>query len=285
MEKISDYTSNVENSNLLVMRHLRDLNDLRNSRDSGLESNQEEETIKMSEAIYNDFESSDARAIFLSVSNKKRTLETASLIKEYMKNKHPEVKIFINSDDDLVDLDHGDYNLPEDYEVGDYFSIFEDAWRFFIEETFNKSNPDYRFGESYIDESGEIKYPELSEYFTRTGESYRYICIRLYTSILNLYKNKERFDDGGVKPYVITHSLPYGIFRSMVGVAQKYENGNLDFETGDLMTLCWEYYNSGELGRSTYGQISEVPNVLLENDDLMGLLKSERDFLIKNKNG
>lgn len=271
------------NKNLLVVRHLEDINDLSNSRDSSLESGQEAEAERISEAIYSDFKLSGAKAIFLNVSSKKRAHETANLIKDAILKNHPEAKVYVNLDDGLADLDHGEYKLPEGYKTGDHFQVFEDAWKIFTDETFNKRNIDYRFGESYVEADGTKKYPDLSESFTKPGESYREVCIRLYSSILDFYKNRERFEQGGIKLYVVTHSLPFGIFRSMIGLAQEYEAGRLDFKKGELINLCWEYYNSGKLGRSTYGQVSDVPGDILNSSHFMSVLEAERDFLIENK--
>lgn len=269
--------------NLFIIRHLEDINDLSNSRDSSLENGQETEAEHISEAIYSDFELSGAKAIFLNVSSKKRARETAEIVKSSMLKYHPEIKLYINPDDGLVDLDHGEYVLPEDYKIGDHLQVFEDAWKIFTDETFNKHNIDYRFGESMTKTDGTEKYPDLANFFIKPGESYREVCIRLYSSILNFYKNRERFEKGGIKLYVVTHSLPFGIFRSMMGLVQEYEAGKLDFKQGELINLCWKYYNSGKLGRSTYGQVSDVPSSILNNSKFMSILEAERDFLIENK--
>lgn len=283
MENYLNNFKEPKNQNLLVIRHLEDINDLSNSRDSSLESSQEAEAEHISEAVYSDFELSGAKAIFLNVSSKKRVRETASLIKDAILKNHPETKVYVNPDDGLTDLDHGEYKLPEGYKIGDHFQVFEDAWKIFTDETFNKHNIDYRFGESYVESNGTEKYPDLSESFIKPGESYREVCIRLYSSILDFYENRERFEQGGIKLYVVTHSLPFGIFRSMIGLAQEYETGGLDFKKGELINLCWEYYNSGKLGRSTYGQVSDVPSGILNSPNFMNILKAERDFLVENK--
>jgi broad specificity phosphatase PhoE len=283
MENCQNNFQEIKGQNLLVIRHLEDISDLSNSRDSSLESGQEAEVEHISEVIYYDFELSGAKAIFLNVSSKKRARETADLIKDGIFKNHPEAKVYVNPDNGLADLDHGEYKLPEGYKIGDHFQVFEDAWKIFIDETFNKCNIDYRFGESYVESNGTEKYPDLSETFTKPGESYREVCIRLYSSILDFYENRKRFEQGGIKLYVVTHSLPFGIFRSMIGLAQEYELGGLDLKKGELINLCWKYYNSGKLGRSTYGQVSDVPGDILNNPNFMIILKAERDFLVENK--
>ncbi len=283
MENYQNNFQKITDQNLLVIRHLEDISDLSNSRDSSLESGQEAEAERISEVIYSDFELSGAKAIFLNVSSKKRAWETASLIKSIINEKHPDARVYVNPDNGLTDLDHGEYKLPEGYKIGDHFQVFEDAWKIFIDETFNKCNIDYRFGESYVASDGTEKYPDLSETFTKPGESYREVCIRLYSSILDFYENRERFEQSGVKLYVVTHSLPFGIFRSMIGLAQEYESGGLDLKRGELINLCWKYYNSGKLGRSTYGQVSDMPGDILNNSNFMITLKAERDFLVENK--
>ena len=272
-----------KNQKLLVIRHLEDINDLSNGRDSSLEGGQEREIERISETLYSDFKLSGCKAIFLNSSSKKRAYETANLIKGAVIKNHPEAKIYVNPDDGLTDLDHGEYKLPDGYKIGDHLKVFEEAWKIFTDETFNKKNIDYKFGESYFESGGIKKYSNLSDFFIRPGESYREICIRLYASILSFYENRERLEQNEIKLYVVTHSLPFGIFRSMIGLAQQYENGRLDFKKGELINLCWEYYNSGKLGISSYGQISDVPNEILNNSNFISILKAERDFLIENK--
>lgn len=76
-----EHSEPVEQS-LVTVRHFKDTEDLRNSRDCCLESKQEENVEKVSKGICEDFLRSNSKAIFLSTSSKKRALETAYLIKD-----------------------------------------------------------------------------------------------------------------------------------------------------------------------------------------------------------
>lgn len=273
----------VPSQEILMLRHFKDINDLRYSRDSSIESGQEELAFSVAIKIYEDFKNNpDNKSIFLSVSNKKRAFESANLIVSQIKKIDCNVKIFVISSNDLIDLDHGEYNLPNDYKVGDFYPTFDKAWEIFTNETFNNNNPNYRFGDPVLNSEGLATYPELIGCFTRFGENYREICIRLYKSILKIYANKERFLKNGIKPYILTHSLPFGIFRSLVDISEKVRNENFNFETGTLMKICWDYYNSGKLSRSNYGQLSGVPVKLIDNDKFIEILEKEVYFLEQN---
>jgi len=270
---------------LLIIRHLRDVNDLSDSRDSSIESYQDDDALRVASELCADFENSDANSIFITASSKKRALESANLVKAKIEVIKPDVDVFIDTDDNLVDLDHGDYILPDNYKPGDYFQPFERAWEIFIDETFNKNNFDYKFGDSIENSDGSCLYPELKTVFTRHGESHKDICVRLYSVIMAFYANRENFEDARVRPYLLTHSLPFAIFRALIEVSDNVRSEGFRFNQGELMGLCWEIYSSGSLGRSYYGQISDGLADLIKNDAFIEMLRNELAYLKGESNG
>ena len=271
--------SNNNERGLLIIRHLQDVNDLSNGRDSSIEANQEGVALEIAQKIYTDFEQSGASAIFLSVSSKKRALETAELIRQQMKDSIGDVHFFISPDDNLVDLNHGEFILPEDYKVDDFYAPIAKAWQVFSDETFNKNNYGYRFGDSIPSSDGTSQYPDLAEVFMKSGDSHQDISKRLYKYILDVHSLKSRFEAGKVRPYVLTHSLPFSEFRSMVDISNKVRDEGFTFETGELMALCWEYYKSGKAGSSDYGQIATGLTELIDNDIFIQMIRDEIDFI------
>jgi len=273
-----------EERGLLVIRHLRDINDLNNGRDSSIEANQEDAALAIAQEIYADFEQSEASAIFLSVSSKNRALETAELIRQQMKGVVEDVHFFISPDDNLADLDHGEYMLPDDYKIDDFYPSIEKAWQVFSDETFNKENYGYKFGDSMPNPDGTHRYPELAEVFTKSGESHQDISARVYRYILDVHSNKERFKAARVRPYVLTHSLPFAEIRSLVEISNRVENEGFVFHEGDLMKLCWEYYKSGKVDSSHFGQVVGGLSSLIDNDIFIQMIKDELDFIKSQKN-
>lgn len=279
MNQFKDSENNIGERGLFIIRHLRDINDLTNGRDSSIEADQERFALEIAQEIYSDFEESGAGAIFLSVSSKKRSLETAELIRQQMKYAIDDVHFFISPDDNLVDLDHGEFVLPEDYKVNDFYAPIAKAWQVFSDETFNKNNYGYRFGDSIPNSDGTSQYPELAEVFTKPGDSHQDISKRLYRYILDVHSLKPRFEAGKVRPYILTHSLPFSEFRSMVDISNKVRDEGFTFETGELMALCWDYYKSGKIGSSDYGQIATGLTELINNDVFVQMIRDEIDFI------
>jgi hypothetical protein len=279
MNQFKESENRIDDRGLMIIRHLRDINDLANGRDSSIEANQEGAALDIAQEIYADFEQSNASAIFLSVSSKKRALETAELIRQQMKESVGDMHFFISPDDNLVDLDHGEFILPEDYKIDDFYAPVARAWQVFSDETFNKNNYSYRFGDCVANPDGTSRYPELAEVFTKPGDSHQDISMRLYKYLLDLHSLKERFQAGKVRPYILTHSLPFSEFRSMVDISNKVRDEGFSFKPGQLMALCWNYYKSGKIGSSNYGQIATGLTDLIDNDVFMQMIRDEVDFI------
>lgn len=279
MNRFKDSENNTDNRGLFIIRHLRDINDLANGRDSSIEADQERFALEIAQEIYTDFEQSGAGAIFLSVSSKKRALETAELIRQQMKYAIDDVHFFISPDDNLVDLDHGEFVLPEDYKIDDFYAPVAKAWQVFSDETFNKNNYAYRFGDSIPNSDGTSQYPELAEVFMKPGDTHQDISKRLYKYILDVHSLKPRFEAGKVRPYILTHSLPFSEFRSMVDISKRVRDEGFTFKTGELMALCWDYYKSGKISSSDYGQIATGLTELIDNDVFVQMIRDEIDFI------
>lgn len=275
MEK--GFKNKEEQPQIMVVRHLKDVNDLQNNRDSNLEPNQENVAEQIADEIIEDFSKTDNKIIFISVSDKRRALETAEMVAIRIRQR-TEARVVVNSNGDLADLNHGEYILPGDYQVNDFYQPFENAWKIFTQETFEKHNIDYKFGDS---KGGE--YESIKNIWTRLGESYREIFLRLLKSIIDLAENQNRFNEAGIKPYIITHSLPFGVFRSLYGLSQDVKFNNLEIAKGNLIFECWKYYNSGKLQRSSYGQIHEFPMEIMQNQKFLDIIRDEFNFLSQNE--
>jgi len=271
---------NTEKKDLVILRHLKDINDLRNSRDSGIEEGQEELISSISERIVSSIKAHNIKILILTISTKKRVVESTNLIVDSIRNQNPEIKVVVSEEENLIDLDHGDFVLPTDYRVGDYFQPFEVAWKAFLVEAFDNDNPDYQFGDSVVDDNGISKYPDLEKVFTRFGESQIDINLRLYKSIVNGHRNKEKIIRPHILNIIVTHSLPYAILKQLVDVAYKIKNEDVCFETGELFKECWGMYkednNKYDFG---FGDLSEIDIGLLQEKKFIDILLNEISFL------
>lgn len=268
-------------NHLELLRHLKDIDDLRDSRDSGIESGQESYAEEIAQRIIADAEKSNAKIIILFASTKRRSTESANLIAETLRKVRPEIKVIVSPNSNLIDLDHGEYVLPTNYKVGDQYEPFKIAWEAFLTESFDRNNPDYRFGDPKINPDGTVTYPALSDYFTKFGESQIDINLRLYKAIVDGYNIKDRIFSEKILNIVLTHSLPYATFKHLAEVARKIKEEGFTFEKGTLYKVCWDIYNDDKESqhKSQYGDFSEVQIDLLEDEKFINMLKDEIQFL------
>jgi len=268
-------------NHLELLRHLKDIDDLRDSRDSGIESGQESKAEEIAKRIISDAEKSNAKIIILFTSTKRRSIESANLIAETLKKVKPGIKIIVSPNSNLIDLDHGEYILPKDYKVGDQYEPFKVAWDAFLTESFDNDNPNYRFGDPKINQDGKASYPALSGYFTKFGESQIDINLRLYKAIIDAYNAKDRIFSEKILNIALTHSLPYATFKHLAEVARKIKEEGFTFEKGTIYKVCWDIYNDDKDSqhKSQYGDFSEVQIDLLEDEKFVDMLREEVHFL------
>lgn len=275
--------SNNSDSDVSILRHLEDINDLSNNRDSDLVPGQEGTAFEMASEIVEKVHGKGYKAVFFSCSPRKRVQQTFEMVKESTKKLDSAIKIYETSNDKLVDMYHGDYILLKGYERGDQFEPFYKAWEIFWKETFEKMNSDYCFGDCLENKDGTVIYPELKGHWNSFGESYREVCIRLYSSILEFAASSERFGDK-IMPVIMTHGGSLAIFSELEKVAHDMINNNFSFETGQLMHICWNNYISRKDRKSSaYGRILSLPLDTIKEPSVIAKLKEEVDFLTSNK--
>jgi hypothetical protein len=273
------------NFNLSLARHLKDIDDLRDSRDSGIQEGQDLDAHKIADRIIQQVENTDKKILILSTSSKKRAIESASLVKDHLKENLPNIKILTSKNPDLVDLDHGEFILPKDYKIGDFYNPFKVAWSAFLTEAFDCDNPDYHFGDPIAKPDGSFKYAEMAGYFNSFGESQIDINLRLYNSIIEGYDNKNRIFNDKVHNFVLTHSLPYAIFKQLADISQKVKTEDFSFDKGSLFKICWNLYNdNADKYEYGYGDFSEVNVDLTQDEKFIEMLRDESNFL-KEKYG
>ena len=265
---------------ITLLRHLKDINDLRNNRDSGIEAGQEQAALEVANRIAFYAKERGAKAIIIFSSTKNRATESAELVREKLRSIDHHLKIILSPSVYLSDLDHGEFILPENYVSGDHHDILQIAWDAFITESFTENNPNYRYGDPIVKEDGTAKYSELVGQFTRFGESQIDSNIRIYKAIVNGYENRDRIFPKNILSIVLTHSLVYAILKNLSIVAKRVRKENFNFKKGTLYKVCWDVYNNEKESqhKSQYGDFLEIPIDLLEDKKFVGLLKEEITF-------
>lgn len=269
--------------NLSILRHLEDENNLFSGRDTDIVPGQEEIVYNIASEIISEADARGYGVIFFSCSPRKRTLQTVELIKQSILLRSDHLKVSITTNDKLVDMDHGKFVLPKNYKHGDVFEPFNLAWKIFWDETFNKDNPDYHLGDCVKQQDGTILYPDLFGYWTSFGESYKEICIRLYSSILEFSENIDRFNIKTM-PIIMTHGGSLAIFRELENIAIKIKTEGYTFPTGQLMKICWNNYQSRQNRTSSdFGKILKLSIETLRDPEIIKKLKEEVNFLTSTK--
>ena len=248
-------------------------------RDVGVLPGQEEEVKNIAQGFAEYAKRNGYKILVIPTSPKKRTIETAKLIKKYMsENKeYSDIKVIIDVDTNVDAMNQGKFILPEDYVPGDYFEGLKDA-----ESIFNKEksiNPGYKFGDPVLLEDGSYKYPELLQSFKESGESYKDVLIRLYSQIIKLSDNLTRFGESKVGIAPVIHAQGYQIYYDLPRAAEMIKNG-YEVKPGGLAELCWELYKTrtGENKMST-GESTSLSVKDITHKDVLEVVTKEIEYL------
>lgn len=276
-----------EKFHIPIAKHLEDQDDLIQGRDASLVPGQEILARNIAEEICNHAEENDFRILYFAVSPKKRAIETSEMVKDNILSKVDHPKIIYKTDHNLREIDQGDFILPNNYKPGDHYPGLKMAGKIFSSETFNsdgpaKDNLDYHFGDALPKAGGGYKFPELAEYFSRPGESYKEVLLRFYSCVVSLSESMERFAEKTL-PVIFTHGQPHQIFKNLAEIAERVKNDNFTFKPGELPRICWDLYQERRQGVVPFGKIDFVSIEHITNPKMIGMLKKEIDWL--NANG
>lgn len=177
------------------------------------------------------------------------------MIIESIKKINNKIKISKITENRIDSLDEGTINVPKGYKKGDFFVGFPKAANAFNKEShatdhgLDRDNYLYKYGDPFLLESGDYKYPELLEYFKTYGESYRDLLLRIFESIEETAKKVDKFDKE-IKVIVVTHAQVNHIFKDLISLAEKIKKGLVEINEGELPFLAWreflERYNNSK---------------------------------------
>jgi hypothetical protein len=124
-----------------------------------------------------------------------------------------------------------------------------------------------------LQDDGSYKYPELLDFFSKSGESYSEPLIRMVTSVLDLSKKVHKLEKK-VEVVIVAHGLTYHILRGLGVIGRQILENDLVIEPGGLAYKIWEVYLSreSELRETAYGML-DITN--LGNLKLLKKLEDE----------
>lgn len=278
-----------EKLNIESIRHFEDIDDFSSGkRDGDIVESQEELARKCSERLINRMKTEGKRGVLFITSSKKRCLQTVDLISADLKEFYPRVKIKIVSNKELNSLDEGLAIVPKNYKKGDKFNGFSLAANAMLKEAHatdfgeEKDNYLYKYGDPFLQNDGSYKYPELSKYFEKAGESYRDFLLRIFNVVKETAQKVEKFG-GNIKVVVICHAQVTHILKDLQSISEKVKLGEIKIKKGELPKICWqeflERYKNRKVNSSkeddalNYMPTLDISNLL--NSELMQILEQE----------
>jgi hypothetical protein len=211
-------------------------------------------------------------------------MQKANLVSQEIKNRWWAIKIRIIEENNLREIDQWKFILPERYQPWDKYEWLILAWKIFFQEVFWadygwKDNYNYKYWDS-LTENNIMKYPELSDFFIETWESYKDVLIRVYSQIIKASQSVSKYQYN-TKIAVFTHGQPSQIIKDLVEVSDLIKNEKFVFKAWELPRICWERYKRRNDKRRDLGKVDLIPIDGLFDHDLMSTLQMEIDFLKK----
>ncbi|MCX6716486.1 MAG: hypothetical protein NTV72_01015 [Candidatus Taylorbacteria bacterium] len=276
---------NPEKINLI--RHFDDVDNLRlYDRDAILMPDQEYKAEAIAEELYTEIKRDGEKAVMFITSPRIRAKDSAKMIADSLLRIDNSLKVRFSVNDDLRVIDQGSFIIPEDYKEGDKYEGLILAGKAFSKETHGSDstggvdNYNYRFGDPVLLADGTFKYPELSNFFERYGETYKELLIRIYRLVIKTYEKLDKMN-GGTKLVVITHGQPSQIFKDLKKAAQMIKNKEIKYTEGELAKLCWEIYKKRDNSEKVTGRLDTLSLDELSDPDMIDLLKKEINYLEK----
>ncbi len=279
MEKLESEIFENKKPNVLIMRHLDDVDDLiKYGRDGVLESGQEETINSFAREILNEIHTDNKSAVIFVCSSRVRSLQTGDLIVEKIKSINNSIKCKVVSENKLNNIDQGKFILPNNYKQGDVFVGLDLANKIFTEESLSNGNYLYHFGDPVLQKDGSYKYSELLPFFESYGENYKDFLLRIYKMIIETSKKLDKFELN-TKVVVITHAQLYQILRDMSDVARMIKDKEINIQAGELPKICWELYQDRFQKGKPFYKLNHVSIEALYDTEILSLLEKEIQYL------
>lgn len=268
---------------LPTIRHLVEVDDLRDSRDGELQPGQEPAAQAIAKELAKHIESHKVNKLVFIHSPKKRALATAQLTQRFLLEINPVIQIKYYSEPNLKDIHHGAYILPPTYKAGDFFEGFALADKIFYDEVFGEKNDrtenyTYRYGDPYPFEDGNYKYPELAKYFSKSGENFKEALIRIYSEVVKFAHDYDKYYEG-YGPVVFSHGLPLEIYKDLSEVAAEVVLKDFTYPVGKLPRVCYQHHLERNSEEGSHGRADLLSLEHITNPIFLKMLEDEISYL------
>ncbi len=288
MEKINDESNRSNPSKekeIVMMRHFDEIDDLETyGRDGVLLEDQEEKAEAVADLLLSQIKKHGKKAVLFVTSPRVRAKQTASIVIDVLRKKDSALRYISVEENDLRAIDQGEFVLPKDYVKGQEFEGLLIADRIFFNETHasevsgKEDNYDYRYGDPVVLENGQFQYPELVQFFTQSGESYRDVLVRLYNLVIIMSEKVHKLEKNTELVFV-THGQSRQILKDLKRVAEMIKTNEIEYKQGELARMCWDIYKKRDSSEKVTGAVDVISVEELTDPYLIGLLKQELSFL------
>ncbi|OGI76820.1 hypothetical protein A3C57_00335 [Candidatus Nomurabacteria bacterium RIFCSPHIGHO2_02_FULL_33_12] len=289
MEHIENFNNLGKEKKVSVIRHLDEVDDLEKyGRDGVLIHGQEDRAEEIAGQLYKELKEYNKKAVLFVTSPRIRAKQSTQMVIDALLKKDSTLRCLSVQENDLREIDQGKFVLPTDYVKGEQYEGLYIADKIFLKETHasdygeKNDNYDYRYGDPVLLANGQYKYPDLNQFFTKYGESYRDVLLRLYSLVI---KTSEKVNKLGknTELVIVTHGQPTQIFRDLKKIASYIKNKLIEYKEGELPKLCWELYKKLDDSKKVTGSLDIISIEELTDPYLVKVLKNEISFLSTNK--
>lgn len=272
-------------SDVTCVRHLEDVEDLRQpDRDSPINPSEQIHIPNIAKHILNQLPDERDVVIRIVSSPRERVLTTIGLVVDNLTEERDDIDVTLFEDARLTGLHHGKFCLPDGYMPGDEFVPDKLAWEIWVDETFNKKNLTYRYGDPIFVE-GLPMYPQLVGHFEEYGESQLDFSLRVYSFLIDFATEVMEADDH--ERHIVSSHLAV-ILRMAEILAVTGTLDNQFLKTIPLGTLAFEEWDHmSDLPPGTMSKLTN-PIYTIEIDirkliPYIPMLEVERDYLLALK--
>lgn len=230
---------------IVLLRHFEDERAAYNYRNGNIIEVQQGQIECACKEISRTLEETGRNSIVFITSPLYRAVQTTNLVTQQLKAEK-DIEIQIEIDARLSALRHGIYR---ELDPASLLKVESDAWRAFVDQTFNKGNILYRHGDPFIEE-GAVKYPELLDMFTEYGENQLEFTIRTYSFILDIVPTYDQYCKDGKMMVISSHLAPLLRMNEILNLSKK-----------GLPPLRGKFIGAGRMFLEEWGQMPEIVNM------------------------
>ena len=203
-----------------------------------------------------------------------RTIETTQLLQQKILNENKKIEVFANFDDRLSDLDQGKPIFPVGYMDGDLLPCLPLAWSAFWEQSFERDNLLYHFGDSINQENISV-YPGLDDKFENFGECYAEFAYRLFDFVGSL----QLLRDNNAVNVIVGHTATISIMHELVELSNDLNKLSYpEISVGSLSKIIWSYFD-----KIKHRIPIKLPHGYIDHYQIDNLLKPEIQELMQNE--